>query len=71
MDLDYERLTTISIICQLYCGDQIYCLRKPEYMSKTIDMPKVSENPVLEMLYRVHLAWEGTDQHISPTVIWK
>ena len=69
MDLDYGRITTISIICQLYCSNQIYCLRKPEYMGKTIDMPNVSEKQLLEIVYRVHLARVGIDQHISPTKV--
>lgn len=69
MDLDYGRITTISIICQLYCGDQIYCLRKQEYTRKAIDMSKVSETPLLDILYQVHLAWVETDLHISPTKV--
>lgn len=69
MYLDYGRITTISIICQLYCSNQIYCLRKPEYMGKAIDIAKVSEKQLLEILYRIHLAWVGIEQHISPTKV--
>ena len=49
----------LSIILQLYCGDQFYWWRKLEYPEETTDLPKVADKLYQIMLYQVYLAWAG------------
>jgi hypothetical protein len=52
-------LMPLSTIFQLYRGGQIYWWRKPEYLEKTNDLPKVTDKHNHIMLYWVNLVWAG------------
>jgi hypothetical protein len=52
-------LTPLSIIFQLYHGDQLYWWRKLAYSGKTIDLSQVTDKLYHIMLLQVYLAMTG------------
>ena len=49
---NYEMITALSTLFQLYCGSQFYWWRKQEYQEKTIDLPHtLSHNVVLRKFF--------------------
>ena len=77
----YINWTGVRLWClKLYCGSQLYWLRKQEYPEKTTDLLQVTDKLYHIIVCRVNLAWAGfehTTKHlfipntnVDPNGVW-